>query len=155
MCNEARLLLRVSVFWWKLNTYIPHACLVPLPLFRFYPSAFRAEGVLSSPVSVCLSVCLSVRLSVRLSVCLSGCKDFVCAITFVLSDPRVTKFGTNVYLGKCILGIEYGFNQPWRSGWFGTLTDKRAPKWACPHDNSQSFWPRVTKFGTNMHLGIL
>ena len=32
---------------------------------RFYPSALRAEGVLSSPPSVCLSVCPSVRLSVR------------------------------------------------------------------------------------------
>ena len=56
---------------------------------NFYPSAFRAEGVLSSPTSV--------RLSVRLSVCLSVYNTFVRTITFdriELGSPNLAQICT-------------------------------------------------------------
>ena len=58
-------------------------------------------------------------------------------------------------LGSFCFGLYMGSVDCDLQGNLGLLTDKRVPKWACPHDNSYHIGPWVTKFGTNMCLGKL
>ena len=106
-------------------------------MWRFYPSAFQAKGVLSLPPSV---------------------------RPWTLPCPHdnfsqiwagITKFVPNMHHGILSAGIGNRGHWPWPSRSFWPFWLRILGNSVCPCHNLQWIWVRITKFAPNMHLEIL
>ena len=72
-----------------------------------------------------------------------------------ITHHTITKFAPNMHSGILSAGIENGGHWLWPFRSFRPFWLRILGISDFPHNNFQWIWARITKFGPNMHLGIL
>ena len=106
-----------------------------------YPLAFRAEGVLLLPASVCPSVLPELYL--------------VRTITPSHIWARITKFAPSMHPGILSAGNENKGHWPWPSRSFWPFWLRILGNFTCLRNKLLQIWAGITKSAPNMHHGIL